>query len=79
MFTKKQIIEKIEKLIKDEENAIPFYSKNIDDSFFFRGFTPERINQIKTTLRSLSEDCQRHKEYFEKLIADIQKEDKDVY
>jgi len=71
MFTKEQLIAKLELIIEEERTAIPLYSKYSSDQFFFRGFSLEKVAKMKEALEILRVDSQRHQEYFEALLSDI--------
>ena len=76
---KEALLEKLEEAIKIEEAAIVVYSRHVDSTLFLSGFSPDSRQSVARILAELLEDSQRHRKTFEKLIARVGKDEKNVY
>ena len=60
---KEEILKKIDKAIRTEEEGIPIYAKHIDNTLFWSGLISDEVKEvIRNTLKILTDESKRHKQ-----------------
>ena len=76
---KDELLTVLKKLNTEEEQAIPFYTQHIENTFFFSDFPRETQKKLKETLLILAKESEGHARIFKEIIKNVQESDQDVY
>lgn len=76
---KQELLEKIDKMIQIEEEAIPIYVRHLDTILDWTGLKDKDIKRIHELLSQLSEDAKRHKKLFDNIKQAVSAGGRDVY
>jgi rubrerythrin len=79
MIKKDDLLASLKESLNTEERAIPIYTRHLNSTLFFSGFSKELQKKIKDTLLTLKSESQRHEQVFKALIEKVEKSQKDVY
>ncbi len=79
MINKNDLIASLKQNLYTEEQSIPIYSKHLNSTVFFSGFSKGLQEKIQNTLLILKNESQHHEQIFKALIDKLEKSPKDVY
>ncbi len=80
MIKKKDLIETLYNALDNEEEANNhFYDYTINSLKYYEWLSEEKKEKVKDIITKLRDDSRRHKNMIEKLIENIQEDEKNVF
>lgn len=76
---KEELLEKIDKMIRVEEEAIPIYIRHLDTILDWTGLKEKEVKRVHELLHQLTNDSKRHKKLFDGIKNAVASGGRDVY